>query len=213
MTAAQPHHAFAVEILTGLGVGLVVLAPDSRVVFANQVAELILKSCQGLTISGGRLRPQDRSQMPAFRRIISEVSLTRRSGRRAGLLISVPRAASRPLPLLVSRLRSLGDARGALVIFSDPETRPTPCADILSTLYRLTAAEGRLLSAVLAGETLAEYADRTQISRNTVKSQMRQVLQKTGQARQVDLVRAIVADPVVNLAAAWLGAERDALPR
>jgi DNA-binding CsgD family transcriptional regulator len=47
---------------------------------------------------------------------------------------------------------------------------------------------------------LSEYAQAAGISINTAKTQMRQVFQRTGHDRQVDLIRAIAANPVLKLA-------------
>ena len=50
--------------------------------------------------------------------------------------------------------------------------------------FGATRAEIRLGTAVLEGETLSEFADRNQVSRHTVRNQMRALLLKTGSRNQ-----------------------------
>lgn len=57
------------------------------------------------------------------------------------------------------------------------------------SLAFLTPAERRLLAALVAGSTLREHAERGRRSMNTVRSQLKSLLAKTGCRRQVDLVR------------------------
>ena len=59
----------------------------------------------------------------------------------------------------------------------------------------LTGAEERLLNALVAGERLRAYADRTGVSLATVKTHLQSLFDKTGERRQTDLVRRALSDP------------------
>jgi DNA-binding CsgD family transcriptional regulator len=65
-------------------------------------------------------------------------------------------------------------------------------------LYGLTPAEARLMVALVDGERLDHYADRRQISINTVRTQSKQIFAKTGHGRQADLIREILANPALK---------------
>ena len=85
---------------------------------------------------------------------------------------------------------------------------------VLAQMFGLAPAEARLVSALIAGQTMADYAGAAGISTNTAKTQMRQVFHKTGFNRQTDVIRAALANPLIKLASAEfahrVGSGRDA---
>lgn len=62
-----------------------------------------------------------------------------------------------------------------------------PNADIIAALFDLTAAEARVARAIAEGLTPAEIAQRHNVSRETVRSQLKRVLLKTSTNRQAEL--------------------------
>jgi DNA-binding CsgD family transcriptional regulator len=62
-------------------------------------------------------------------------------------------------------------------------------AAALAASYELTPAETRLLEAFLQGERIADYAERTGISMNTVQTHLKRIFEKTGTNRQAELMR------------------------
>jgi DNA-binding CsgD family transcriptional regulator len=86
----------------------------------------------------------------------------------------------------------------ALLIFGDPDANPSTPTQALIELYGLTPAEARLMAALVDGERLEDYADRQQISINTVRTQSKQIFAKTGHGRQADLIREVLANPALR---------------
>lgn len=66
---------------------------------------------------------------------------------------------------------------------------------LLVQVFGLTGAEARLAHALAAGDSLDECAQRFCVSINTVRTQLRGVLSKTGCKRQVDLMRLLMSLP------------------
>ena len=62
-----------------------------------------------------------------------------------------------------------------------------PAAEVLQGLFDLTAAEARVARAIGEGQTVDVIAGSFGVSRETVRSQLKAVLSKTGAPRQVDL--------------------------
>ena len=62
----------------------------------------------------------------------------------------------------------------------------------IKTAFDLTLAEARLVTALVAGETLEGFAERTGHSRNTVRNQLAAIFAKTGTRRQAELVARVV---------------------
>jgi DNA-binding CsgD family transcriptional regulator len=198
----------ALGVLDGLTIGILFVTADARVLFANRVAEQALQNSHGLSVSRGRLRVQDSKQRQHFERLVDEaVQTSGGDGTKAGGVIAVATASGRRLSLLVSPFRSMSIGYGpalpaAVIIFSDPQVDTVAPDQALQTLFGFTPAQTRLVLALLAGQRLAQYARSAGISINTAKTQMQQVFAKTGYDRQVDLVRAISANPIVKLALA-----------
>jgi DNA-binding CsgD family transcriptional regulator len=192
--------------LSGLAVGILILSETGKIHYANVVAERLLQAGEGITVTQGRLRAQDSRLNPALDRRIAEAVLTSAGrGVASGGAILLERPHGAPLSLVISPLPTsetdLGIAEpAALVLINDPDAAIKTPATILARLYRLTPAEAHLLAALVDGETLARYAECQGVKLDTVKFHLKQIFQKTGFSRQADLVRAIVANPIIRLA-------------
>ena len=61
--------------------------------------------------------------------------------------------------------------------------------------HELSRAESRLLVALLTHSTLPKAAAHLDVSVNTVRTQLRGILEKTGAQRQIELIRMLMAWP------------------
>jgi DNA-binding CsgD family transcriptional regulator len=79
--------------------------------------------------------------------------------------------------------------RCAALLVLTPVTLPrAPAADLVQSLFDLTPAEARVAHRLASGKTVDDIALDSGISSNTVRSQIRGVLEKTGCTRQTDVV-------------------------
>lgn len=76
----------------------------------------------------------------------------------------------------------------AILTIQTQQTEKRPAREVLSALYRLTPAETDLVLALFGGCSLYEYADRRELSRHTVRNQLRKVFEKTGTNSQGRLI-------------------------
>ncbi|KQT86138.1 helix-turn-helix transcriptional regulator [Aurantimonas sp. Leaf443] len=81
-----------------------------------------------------------------------------------------------------------GLASAIVVVTGLAGEMPMPDVALLRGLFDLTAAEARTGLALLGGLSIAEIARRNAISVETVRSQVRKVLAKTGAGRQAEFV-------------------------
>lgn len=70
-----------------------------------------------------------------------------------------------------------------------PVTLPqAPPVELVQSLFDLTPAEARVARSLSAGETVDEIASTGGVSLNTIRTQVRGVLEKTGCRRQAEVV-------------------------
>jgi DNA-binding CsgD family transcriptional regulator len=76
----------------------------------------------------------------------------------------------------------------ALLVVTPVDRAAVPTAEVLQGLFDLTPAEARVARGIGQAETLEALAEATGVNRETVRSQLKAVLSKTGVSRQQELV-------------------------
>jgi DNA-binding CsgD family transcriptional regulator len=204
LVAAQVQAGAALQSLQDLNVALVLSDRAARVLFANPLAEDLLRRKDGLLATAGILRATTPSATQAMHRLIAQAGGPAPRANGSGGVLSLPRGdGRRPLSALICPTRfslpilpATGPA--ALLLLSDPERSAPVPEERLIQLHGLTPAEARLLAALARGDSLQDYADMAGISINTVKVHLRRVLDKTDCRRQSDLVRLVLSDFVTR---------------
>jgi len=75
------------------------------------------------------------------------------------------------------------------VLMLTPMTRPqAPPVELVQSLFDLTPAEARIARSLATGKTMTAIASEGGVSRETVRTQVRRVLTKTGCERQAEVV-------------------------
>lgn len=194
----------ALAALEALTVGVMVVDAAGRLLFSNAIAERMLQKGQGIAVSHGHLRAQFADRNPVLQHTIREAiaGFTGRS-QHAGMLV-LPRPDALPLSLLVCpapgyRLGVDRQQATAIIFVNNPDDRVTPTEAALTAQFRLTPAEARLTAALLDGEHVDDYGLRTGLSLHTVKTQLKAIFAKTGCGRQADLIRVVLANPVLRM--------------
>ena len=75
----------------------------------------------------------------------------------------------------------------ALMILTPITARKAPPVELLRSLFDLTVSEARVARAVAQGESLDDIATAGGVSKNTVRSQLQQVMDKVGCSRQAEI--------------------------
>jgi DNA-binding CsgD family transcriptional regulator len=204
---AQLQQRALLRGLEGLGIGVVLAAADGALLFANGVAELVLRRGDGLGARRGRLHAATPALTQALLRCVHDAAETGAGrGQNGGGALSLPRRVGGNLHLLICPLpigagAVLGPtAPTAMIFINGSGQRPAARQDELRVFYDLSAAEAKLVGALVAGMSLGDYAERSGIAMSTAKTQLRNVFAKTGQNRQADLVRHILSNPILQLA-------------
>jgi DNA-binding CsgD family transcriptional regulator len=207
LAAARIGREFALDAVDRLGNAALVVDAEGRVVHASPRAETLLRIPlfkSGLGVRHGRLcgpTPADtRALIEAVRTCILNAAGV--SATRPPPALHLPRPDAAPLSVVVFPLRS-GEPLDlklpvALLLVHAPEDAASLDCERLARFYGLTPACGRLLAGLMSGQSLAEYAKVAGLSLNTVKTQLQRIFLETGQARQSDLMRLVLSDPVAQ---------------
>lgn len=188
--------------LNRIGLGVIFLDAKGRVLGSNEAASSLLERQQGITVSKGRLQaefPEDDRKLKASIWQSCQTGAGRAGGPGAALLISC-RPPARPLQVVVgpacSRVAGLPACPSAVVFVSDLSARIRPGHELLKALYGLTPAESRIALLLLDGKSNEEISALLRVSRNTLKTQIRSIFDKTSVRRQSQLVRLLMSLPV-----------------
>lgn len=97
-------------------------------------------------------------------------------------------------PALVAHVipirRAAGDVftRSVALLVVTPVTAPdAPLTDVLTGLFDLTSAEARIARGIANGDSVESMAAQAGVSRETIRSQLKSVMSKTGTERQTEL--------------------------
>lgn len=199
LSEVRHSHRALREVMDRLPTGVILLDKDARIVLTNRSADQILALGDGIRVERGRPQLDDPRQERAFQQVVARAVRSHpRPGHTSGGTLSVSRpSARRAYPLTVIPLlapppgTNLGEAV-AVVFLADPEGTQISATEVLEALYDLTPAEAELLSLLAEGRSLDEVATLRGVTRNTVRSQLKQVFAKTGTSRQGELVHLVL---------------------
>ena len=205
LETAATRSTLAIDLLNSLSVGLVLVGTDSRLLFASDLADRILRTGQYFSTEKGRLSaPRSRNGVQLHRLITEAVRTSAGLMGGSGGAVRLESDKQPALSVLVSPLRmaSLGFGRmqpAAILLFADPFAKALLPEQNLRQVFRLTPAELQLLTALLNGQKLAEYAKAANITYGTARIHLKHLLQKTDCHSQVDLVRTILKNPLTRM--------------
>lgn len=174
------------ETLALLGLPALVFGDGGRVLAANDLAE-------GVSQIRWRARDQIALSDPAADAMLRQALDTLGGNGQATRSFAI-RAKDRSAAMvahLTPIRRSARDCftRCAGVLILTPVTLPrAPPVELVQSLFDLTPAEARVARRIAVGETLDAIAAEASVSINTVRSQLRGVLMKTGCRRQSEIV-------------------------
>ena len=177
------------------------IAAGGRIVFMNQAASALTAMRDGLTVERHELwasRIADTRRLRAL--IAAAIETAKGTGIGAGGTLVLGRPSDkRPLIVLVcpvARQRAVVpgvESASAVVFVTDPDLSDVPDEGTLCALFGLTMAEAKLTCLLARGLTLQEAGDRLALRRETIRSRLKTIFEKTRTHRQADLVRLVLS--------------------
>jgi DNA-binding CsgD family transcriptional regulator len=174
--------------------GLVLLDAKGCCVLVNKTAKAILDQRDGLSLDKKALAATDLTESTTLRKLINSAILPcHTTSHESNGAMKISRRNAKHLQILAAPLRRenlVGSNCAVGILFiSDPGQKASVPSEILQVLFGLTPAEARLAISLLEGKSLSETAERHNVTRETVRSQIKSLFQKTGTKRQGELVR------------------------
>jgi DNA-binding CsgD family transcriptional regulator len=112
-----------------------------------------------------------------------------------GAVHSIPIPATHREPAMILHIvpvrgeaRDIFSSAAAIAVITPVAPRGAPAMEVIQGLFDLTPAEARVAREIIAGRHTEAIATSFGVSRETVRSQIRSVLAKTGVSRRTDLV-------------------------
>lgn len=193
--AELARHANA-DALDRIDQGVLIVAANAEVLFANRAAESLLAEADGIRTEKSALRAGATADTSQLQGLIAAAA--ERSGNAGGMMALSRPMPRRPLnvqvaPLTIESAWFATGASAAIVFVADPDNAPRTTQDQLRQLYRLTPAEAAVAIAIARGAGLQVVADELKISLTTARTHLQHVFEKTETRRQAELVRVIAA--------------------
>lgn len=177
----------AVETLSGIGLAACAISQGGTVLVANRDfdAELSFWTTRGAERIALLDRRADRQLYDALGTIAGG------DGVRSLPLVAAPGSAPGVLHVVPIRraAHDLFTRAAAILVLTKASERPTQAISLLQALFDLSATEADIAARISAGRSAEHIALADAKSIDTVRNQLKSVLQKTGCRRQVDLVR------------------------
>ena len=194
----QDEAASLAQAFDGLRAGVILVDSAGRVVHANAAAHALLSDGRVLRVSRGRLACGDTKANLDLQAILAAAALGDCAIGTKG--IPLPTAPNMPEPFVAHVLPlAAGERRRAAVhhaataavfvqkaaieAFSPPE--------VMAEVFKLTMTELRVLFAIVEVGGVPEVAQVLGIAPSTVRTHLARVYEKTGVARQADLVKLV----------------------
>ncbi|WP_309083230.1 helix-turn-helix transcriptional regulator [Chelativorans sp.] len=194
LDARAIERARMAEALDALRCGVVFTDDRGTILHPNRSAERMLRDRAVIQERRGILEAKTPSAAKELHAAIQQAARDETGMGKTGLAIRLtdfdaPPLFAHVLPMAGGDLRTnmQPSAVAAVFIGSDPDEQGE--AETAARAFGLTPAETRVLTSLLAGQTLAETASALGIATTTARSHLNKIFAKTGISRQADLMR------------------------
>lgn len=177
------------EVLNKLNLAVFLLSDKGALIDCNEAAQEVVSARDAIYLNNRNyLQFNDLSQTTHFYQQLSTFAKTEHKNRKESF---IAKRKSSELPYLceLSGIRHNDIPIGALLIVSDPLKKQQINTSNFIELFGLTKSEQVVCQLLAEGKTNREIAERRSTSIETIRSQTKAILHKTGTNRQVDLMR------------------------
>lgn len=182
--------------LDKIHMGIFLIAKDGTVILKNTEAQRIIDGNDGMTLSrDNKLYAFNTDERAELKEAIEKTILTSYGNEHCAEYIqTISRNSNNESYLVeISPIRDKdeieSDFKGCLVFVIDPSKTDVVSINGMNELYSLTNSESQVCRLVAEGLSTEEIAESRNITKETVRGYIKQVLQKTGTKNRSQLVR------------------------
>ena len=188
------EHNLYEQAISSLALGTVILDADLSIVYQNSIAAQLLKDNSSIANLAGKLRLMRHQENQQLQQALQILQSDNKQV--VPMVIPIAREAGQsPLFLTMRRLpleNRLDDAHHIALYMTDPDLRQLDQTQLVIDAFGLTPQEARLVIALANGGTLKEFAEETNISKNTVRTHLYASFRKVGVSQQSSLVSHVI---------------------
>jgi DNA-binding CsgD family transcriptional regulator len=196
LDAPPAQTPMADDLYNAIGAPVFFLGADARVVRRNRAADALLEAGDGIELRDGKLCLWDAAAQSELNAALvrtigegwsakfrngAELMARRQSGASPFVLVATPVGADNPIAAVASQVRC------ALFVLEEKLRADARLPERLQRLYGLTSAETEICVEIASGALLSEIAKGRGTTTQTVRTQVKSSLRKTGARRQADL--------------------------
>ena len=186
------------DVLDGLSSGMILVDASGRIVHTNNAGNAILDAGDFLRAVCGRLVASDLAINAALREILVAANAGDAALGVKGIALPLSahdgeRYVAHVLPLTSGARREAGLAYNAVaaLFIRKASLEPFSPPEVIGEMYKLTPTELRVLLAIVDIGGVPEVAAALGVAVTTVKTHLSRLFEKTGVARQADLVKLV----------------------
>jgi DNA-binding CsgD family transcriptional regulator len=186
------------DVLDGLSSGMILVDANGRIVHTNNAGNAILDAGDFLRAVCGRLVASDLAINAALREILVAANVSDAALGTRGIALPLTahdgeRYVAHVLPLTSGARRAAGLAYNAVaaLFIRKAALEPFSPPEVIGEMYKLTPTELRVLLAIVDIGGVPEVAAALGVAVTTVKTHLSRLFEKTGVARQADLVKLV----------------------
>ena len=186
-----------------LNYGVILVNHQGCIDFMNSTALRYINAQDGLKISQNKLNAIHKPSNDLLQNELCQalktsantcfsagrnIAIQRTSGKRAyGVMI---------LPRSIDSILAIEKSSGVTALIADPESLPQLNTDLLKKQYNLTQRETELILLLTSGKSTNEIAELLNISKETIRSHLKNIFMKTGVNSQTQLVQLLLIGSV-----------------
>jgi DNA-binding CsgD family transcriptional regulator len=183
-------------VIARAGYGLILANSDRQIIYANDAADALMRTSQGLCCNNDCVSATDFNSSRKLQSLILAATgqtgepaeggsmILRDENGAATIVVHVVPLARRPAEFLPCRRRYVA----GLLIF-DSQRGIADRVKNFADLFSLTSAETRILAQLLLGGGVTQAAVQLNIAQSTAQTHLKRILEKTGTHRQAELVK------------------------
>jgi DNA-binding CsgD family transcriptional regulator len=183
-------------VIANAGFGVVLATTEGQIVYANDVAETLMRLRRGLCCRQGRIIATEVKASQKLQALISAVLVPTNETLSGGSMILLDQHGKESFAIHVvpvSRITSnrlVSQERLVAGLFIVDRNRDAAeRVNVFAPLFGLTPAETRVLAALISGKGLVSAAKRLEMTEQTARTHLKHILSKTDTHRQAELMR------------------------